>query len=95
MASHVVVTTHPNARDANKSLSENRLGEGDSPILLQRLRKIGTVPGGFRIGCTFWQRSTAVSWKFAAEASERAHAAAFSSTTRGSTLVVKKNRRPE
>jgi hypothetical protein len=34
----------------NKSLSENRLGEGDSPILLRGLRKIGTVPGGSRIG---------------------------------------------
>ena len=33
-----------------KSLSENRLGEGDSPILLRGLRKIGTVPVGFRIG---------------------------------------------
>ena len=33
-----------------KSLSENRLGEGDSPILLRGLRKIGTVPAGFRIG---------------------------------------------
>ncbi len=31
-------------------LSENRLGEGDSPILLRRLHKIGTVPHGFRIG---------------------------------------------
>ena len=34
-----------------KGLSENRLGDGDSPILLRGLRKIGTVPGGFRIGC--------------------------------------------
>ena len=33
-----------------KRLSENRLGEGDSPILLRGLRKIGTVPDGFRIG---------------------------------------------
>src|SRR3990172_11623533 len=41
-----------------KSLSQNRLGEGDSPILLRRpaaaaagaRRKIGTVPGGFGIG---------------------------------------------
>ena len=33
-----------------KSLSENRLGEGDSPILLRGLRKIGTVPDSFRIG---------------------------------------------
>ena len=33
-----------------KSLSENRLGDGDSPILLRRLRKIGTVPADFRIG---------------------------------------------
>jgi HlyD family secretion protein len=33
-----------------KSLSENRLGEGDSPIFLRGLRKIGTVPGGSRIG---------------------------------------------
>ncbi len=33
-----------------ESLSENRLGEGDSPILLRGLRKIGTVPGGSRIG---------------------------------------------
>ena len=32
-----------------RSLSENRLGEGDSPILLRGLRKIGTVPGSF--GC--------------------------------------------
>jgi hypothetical protein len=37
-------------RPVAKSLSENRLGEGDSPILLRGLRKIGTVPGGFRIG---------------------------------------------
>ena len=34
----------------NKSLSENRLGEGDSPILLPGHRKIGTVPDGSRIG---------------------------------------------
>ena len=27
-----------------KSLCENRVGEGDSPILLRGLRKIGTVP---------------------------------------------------
>ena len=33
-----------------KSLSENRLGEGDSPIFLTGHRKIGTVPDGFRIG---------------------------------------------
>jgi ATP-dependent exoDNAse (exonuclease V) beta subunit len=33
-----------------KCQSENRLGEGDSPILLRGLRKIGTVPGGSRIG---------------------------------------------
>ncbi len=33
-----------------KSLSENRLGEGDSPILLRVLRKIGTVPDRSRIG---------------------------------------------
>jgi hypothetical protein len=26
---------------------QNRLGEGDSPILLRGLRKIGTVPDGF------------------------------------------------
>ena len=32
------------------SLSENHLGEGDSPILLRGLRKIGTVPDGSRIG---------------------------------------------
>ena len=31
-----------------KSLCENRVGEGDSPILLRGLRKIGTVPGCFR-----------------------------------------------
>ncbi len=31
-------------------LSENYRGEGDSPILLRGLRKIGTVPGRFRIG---------------------------------------------
>ena len=31
-------------------LSENRLGKGDSPILLRGLRKIGTVPDGSRIG---------------------------------------------
>jgi len=35
---------------SNKSLSENRLGEGDSPILLPGHRKIGTVPAGSRIG---------------------------------------------
>ena len=35
---------------ASAGRSENRLGEGDSPILLRGLRKIGTVPGGFRIG---------------------------------------------
>ena len=29
-----------------KDLSQNRLGEGDSPILLRGLRKIGTVPDG-------------------------------------------------
>jgi hypothetical protein len=34
----------------NQSLSENRLGEGDRPILLRGLRKIGTVPRGSRIG---------------------------------------------
>ncbi len=34
----------------SKGLSENRLGEGDSPILLRGLRKIGTVPVGSRIG---------------------------------------------
>ena len=34
-------------RGPNQSLSQNRLGEGDSPILLRRLRKIGTVPDGF------------------------------------------------
>ncbi len=33
-----------------KSLSANRLGKGDSPILLRGLRKIGTVPDGSRIG---------------------------------------------
>ena len=27
-----------------KSICENRVGEGDSPILLRGLRKIGTVP---------------------------------------------------
>ncbi|HEV3137900.1 MAG TPA: hypothetical protein VGZ26_08340 [Pirellulales bacterium] len=32
------------------SLSENRLGKGDSPILLPGHRKIGTVPAGSRIG---------------------------------------------
>ena len=37
-----------------KSLSENHLGEGDSPILLRRLRKIGTVPGGSRRGSLSW-----------------------------------------
>ena len=36
-------------RQSAKSL-ENRLGEGDSPILLRGLRKIGTVPGSSRIG---------------------------------------------
>ena len=40
----------PSPRGSPKSLSENRLGEGDSPILLRGLRKIGTVPGGSRIG---------------------------------------------
>jgi hypothetical protein len=29
-----------------KNLSQNHLGEGDSPILLRGLRKIGTVPDG-------------------------------------------------
>src|ERR1051325_4797373 len=33
-----------------KSLSKNRLREGDSPILLRRLSKIGTVPDGFANG---------------------------------------------
>ncbi|MBI3837599.1 MAG: hypothetical protein HY288_06665 [Planctomycetia bacterium] len=33
----------------SKNLSENRGGEGDSPILLRRLRKIGTVPDGFHV----------------------------------------------
>jgi hypothetical protein len=37
-------------RSVVQSLSENRPGEGDSPILLRGLRKIGTVPGGSRIG---------------------------------------------
>ena len=36
-----------------ESLSENRLREGDSPILLRGLRKIGTVPDGSRIGSEF------------------------------------------
>jgi hypothetical protein len=36
----------------SKSLSENRRTEGASPILLRRLRKIGTVPTGSRIGST-------------------------------------------
>ncbi len=31
----------------SKELEQNRLREGDSPILLRRLRKIGTVPAGF------------------------------------------------
>jgi hypothetical protein len=35
---------------SSKSLSEYRLGEGDSPNLLRGLRKIGTVPDGSRIG---------------------------------------------
>ncbi len=35
---------------SSEHLSENRLGEGDSPIFLRRLRKIGTVPNGSRIG---------------------------------------------
>jgi hypothetical protein len=30
-----------------KSLSKNRAAEGDSPILLRGLRKIGTVPDDF------------------------------------------------
>ncbi len=38
------------SQNPTKSLSENRLGEGDSPILLRGLRKIGTVPAGSRIG---------------------------------------------
>jgi NADH-quinone oxidoreductase subunit H len=46
------------AAERASSLSENRLGEGDSPILLgstelaevRRLRKIGTVPDGSRTG---------------------------------------------
>ncbi len=29
------------------ALPQNCLGEGDSPILLRGLRKIGTVPGSF------------------------------------------------
>jgi hypothetical protein len=33
---------------------ENCLGEGDSPILLQRLRRIGTVPRGFRAAFCAW-----------------------------------------
>ena len=37
-------------RPVTKSLSENRLGAGDSPILLRGLRKIGTAPGGSRTG---------------------------------------------
>ena len=37
------------SRRIRKGLSENRLGEGDSPILLRGLRKIGTVPDGSRI----------------------------------------------
>ena len=42
-------------RIGRKSLSENRPGEGDSPILLRAVsvvtgRKIGTVPAGSRIG---------------------------------------------
>ncbi len=32
-----------------RRVMENRLGEGDSPILLRGLRKIGTVPGSFRL----------------------------------------------
>ena len=32
-----------------KKPSQNGCGEGDSPILLRRLRKIGTVPGRFEI----------------------------------------------
>ena len=32
-----------------KKLSQNGCREGDSPILLRRLRKIGTVPGRFEI----------------------------------------------
>jgi hypothetical protein len=41
-------------------LSENRLGEGDSPILLRGLRKIETVPDSFRIGNKQpdWARAT-------------------------------------
>ena len=35
-----------------KSLSENRHGEGDSPILLPGHRKIGTVPDSFETGST-------------------------------------------
>jgi N-acetylglucosaminyldiphosphoundecaprenol N-acetyl-beta-D-mannosaminyltransferase len=38
------------AASGNKSLSQNCLGEGDSPILLRGLRKIGTVPDGSGIG---------------------------------------------
>ena len=43
---------------SDKRLSENRLGEGDSPILLRAVsynagRKIGTVPDGSRIGSKF------------------------------------------
>ena len=55
-----------------QNLSENRLGEGDSPILLRRLRKIGTVPGGFRIG--FVERAGNVSCGYPVEAVIRSSA---------------------
>ena len=47
---HHLASCRENLEHRIKSLSENRLGEGDSPILLPGHRKIGTVPDGFRIG---------------------------------------------
>jgi hypothetical protein len=45
-------------RPEDKSRSENRLGEGDSPLLLRGLRKSGTVPGSSRIGSELVQSQT-------------------------------------
>src|ERR1700722_15169991 len=48
------------------SLSENCFGEGDSPILLRRLRKIGTVPAvlGWAL-CPFSRRPFSALRRFA------------------------------
>ncbi len=46
-----------------ESLSENRRGERDSPILLRGLRKIGTVPGGSRMGSQLPRRGAGRRWQ--------------------------------